>query len=181
MTIRAVHLMGSAVLRERAAEVGTVDDEVRELVRDLFQTMHADSGVGLAGNQVGVARRAAVVQTDDDDAVVLIDPVIVEREGTVRGEEGCLSIPDIFADVERAARIVVETTTLDNERVQVEATDLRSRAIQHEIDHLDGVLFLDRLSPFKRRILLKKWRKSKWATMGQTKEVLPATNGHKRF
>jgi peptide deformylase len=173
--------MGSPVLREQATPVGGVDDEVRLLVRDLFDTMHADNGIGLAGNQVGVARRVAVVQTDDDDTVVLIDPEIVERAGKIRGEEGCLSIPDIFADVERAAHIVVETTTLDNDRVRIEATDLRSRAIQHEIDHLDGVLFLDHLSPFKRRLLLKKWRKSRWADMGQIKEITGTQGAARRF
>lgn len=181
MPVLPIHLLGSTVLRERSAAVEAVDDEIRAFVQDLFETMEADDGIGLAANQVGVARRIAVVQTDDDDAVVLIDPEVVEREGTVRGEEGCLSIPDIFADVDRAARIVVETTTLDNERLRIEATDLRSRAIQHEIDHLDGMLFLDRLSPLKRRLLLRKWKKSKWAAMGRTKEVPPAKDGGRRF
>jgi len=177
MSVRDIHLLGSPVLREPAQPIGTVDGEIQQLVRDLFDTMHADSGIGLAANQIGIARRAAVVQTEEDDAVILLDPDIVSRDGHIRGEEGCLSIPDIFADVNRARRIVVETTTLDNERVQVEAEELRARAIQHEIDHLDGILFLDRLSPLKRRMLLKKWRKSRWATMGTVKEVLagPAT------
>ena len=181
MPVLPIHLLGSSVLRERSQPVGAVDDEVRQFVRDLFETMEADSGIGLAANQVGVARRVAVVQTNDDDAVVLIDPEIVEREGSSRGEEGCLSIPDIFADVDRAARIVVETTTLDNERVRISADDLRARAIQHEIDHLDGILFLDRLSPLKRRLLLRKWKKSKWASMGPTKDVPPLKTGHRRF
>jgi peptide deformylase len=171
MSLRAIHLLGSPVLRERSAEVGAVDDEIRDFVRDLFDTMHADSGIGLAANQVGVARRVAVVQTDENDAVVLIDPVILEREGTVRGEEGCLSIPEIFADVDRSMRIVVETTTLDNERVSVEATDLRARAIQHEIDHLDGVLFIDHLSPLKRRLLMQKWKRQRRGETGYIKQV----------
>ncbi len=177
MTPRPIHLLGSPVLRERAVEIEKVDDEVRQLVRDLFDTMHADNGIGLAANQVGIARRVAVVQTEDEDAVVLIDPVIVEREGQVKGEEGCLSIPDIFGDVERSARIVIETTTVDNERVRVEATDLRSRAIQHEIDHLEGVLFLDHLSPLKRRMLMKKWKKLRKGQSGHIKEVAPPATG----
>jgi len=181
VAIRSVYLMGAPVLRELAEPVQQVDDEVRGLVRDLFETMHADSGIGLAGNQIGVARRVAVVQTEEDDPLALIDPVIVEREGKARGEEGCLSIPDIFADVDRAERIVVETTTLDNQRVRVEANDLRARAIQHEIDHLDGVLFLDHLSPLKRRMLLKKWQKSRWAKMGTTKEVGAPSNAARRL
>ncbi len=181
MTLRPIHLLGSPVLRERAAEIEQVDDEVRQLVRDLFDTMHADNGIGLAASQVGIARRVAVVQTEEDDAVVLIDPVIVEREGQVKGEEGCLSIPDIFADVERSARIVVEITTVDNERVRVEASDLVSRAIQHEIDHLEGVLFLDHLSPLKRRMLMKKWKKLRKGTSGYIKEVVPRATGTTGF
>ena len=175
MSLRAIHLLGSPVLRERAAEVHEVDDEVRTLVRDLLDTMVADRGIGLAGNQVGVARRVAVVQIEDEDAVILIDPVILDREGVVRGEEGCLSIPEIFADIDRAHRVVVETTTLDNRRVTVEATDLRARAIQHEIDHLDGILFIDHVSPLKRRMLMKKWKKSRKGDTSLLKEVAPVT------
>jgi len=181
VTLRPIHLLGSPVLRERAAEIEQVDDEVRQLVRDLFDTMHADNGIGLAANQVGIARRVAVVQTEEDDAVVLIDPVMVEREGQVKGEEGCLSIPDIFADVERSARVVVEITTVDNERVRVEASDLVSRAIQHEIDHLEGVLFLDHLSPLKRRMLMKKWKKLRKGASGYIKEVVPRATGTTGF
>ena len=173
MSIRSIHLLGSPVLRQRADEVGAVDEEIRAFVQDLFDTMHADRGIGLAANQVGVARRVAVVQTEDDDAVVLIDPVILERDGKVRGEEGCLSIPEIFADVDRAQRIVVETTTLEGERVTVEATDLRARAIQHEIDHLDGILFLDHVSPLKRRMLMQRWKRQRKGETGYIKEVLP--------
>jgi peptide deformylase len=177
MSIRTIHLLGSPILREQAQAVREVDDEVRQLVTDLFETMHADDGIGLAANQVGVTRRVAVVEAGDEPHVVLIDPEIVEREGKIRGEEGCLSIPDIFGDVERSARIVVETTTLDGERARVEASDLVSRAIQHEIDHLDGVLFIDHLSPLKRRMLMKKWKKSRKGTPGYLKEVSAAKGG----
>jgi peptide deformylase len=151
--------------------VDAVDAGVRSLVEDLFDTMCADKGIGLAANQVGATQRVAVVDVGDDDPLVLINPVIVEREGTARAEEGCLSIPDIFADLDRAARIIVETTNLEGIRHRVEATELKSRAIQHEIDHLDGVLFLDRLSPLKRRMLLKKWQKLRKGQTGYLKEV----------
>jgi len=173
MSIRTIHLLGSPVLRERAREVNEVNDEIRQLVADLFETMHADDGIGLAANQVGLAHRVAVVEAGDEPRVVLIDPVIVEREGKIRGEEGCLSIPDIFGDVERSARIIVETTSLDGERVRVEASDLVSRAIQHEIDHLDGILFIDHLSPLKRRMLMTKWKKLRKGKSGYLKEVEP--------
>jgi peptide deformylase len=181
MSIRNIHLLGSPALRQRSEEMGTVDDDIRELVRDLFDTMRADQGIGLAANQVGVAKRVAVVHTEDEEPVVLIDPTILERDGHVRGEEGCLSIPDIFADVDRANRVVVETTTLDNERIRVEAHDLEARAIQHEIDHLDGILFIDHLSPLKRRMLMKKWHKSRKGQSGYLKEVSPTTESSSRF
>ncbi len=181
MAVRPIHLLGSPVLRERTAVVGRVDEAVRQLVKDLFDTMYADQGIGLAANQIGILRRVAVVDAGEDDTVVLIDPVIVEREGKVSGEEGCLSIPDIFGDVDRAARIVVETTSMDNRRLRIEATDLKSRALQHEVDHLDGILFLDHLSPLKRQMLMKKWRKSRKGQSGYLKEVSPPAEQSARF
>ncbi len=171
MTIRPIHLLGSPVLRQRATEVGQINDEVRQLVADLFETMRADDGIGLASNQVGETRRVAVVEAGEDPPVVLIDPVIVERDGKIRGEEGCLSIPEIFGDVDRSAQIVVATTSLEGERLRITAADLCSRAIQHEIDHLDGILFLDHLSPLKRRMLMKKWKKLRKGKTGYLKEV----------
>lgn len=174
MTIRPVHLLGSPVLRERAKEIAAVDDEVRRLVEELRETMHLYKGVGLAANQVGIARRVAVVETEENDLVVLINPMIVESDGEIIEEEGCLSIPDVYGDVRRAARIVVETTGLDGRRVQVSATDLKARAIQHEIDHLDGILFLDRLSLFRRQLLLRKWKNLRKGETSLLREV-PAT------
>lgn len=172
MTVRPIHLLGSDVLRECAGQVGTVDDEVRQLVRDLFDTMYAAKGVGLAANQIGISRRVAVVHASEDaEPLVLIDPAIVEREGDITDEEGCLSIPDVYADVTRSARIVVETTTLDGSRVRIPAIDLQSRAVQHEIDHLDGILFLDRLSPLKRRLMLRKWKTLRKGQTGLLREV----------
>jgi len=160
MARRAIHYLGSPALREPGHEVGEVTDEVRELVEDLFETMRAARGIGLAAQQVGLALRVAVVDTGEEPGeIVLIDPVIVEREGEVRAEEGCLSIPDVYGDVDRARQIVVEATQLDGTRARFEISDLTARAVQHEIDHLDGVLFLDHLSLLKRKMLLKKWKK----------------------
>ena len=174
MSLRPLHLLGSPVLRERAREGGTPTAATAAFVQDLFDTMRMADGVGLAANQVGVAERVAVVDTRDGEPIVLIDPVIVERYGRERGEEGCLSIPDLFGEVERATRIVVETTALDGSRVRVEAVDLRARAVQHEIDHLDGVLFVDHLSPLKRRMLLRKWDKQRKGESGFIKTLVPA-------
>jgi peptide deformylase len=166
-----IHLLGSPVLRERSPDVATVDDEVRAFVADMFDTMRASKGVGLAANQVGVARRIAVVETDDEHSYALINPVIVERSGTVKDEEGCLSIPEIYGDVERSARVVVEALDVNGRKQRIEGTELLARAIQHEIDHLDGILFLDRVGPFKRRFLLRQWEKSRKGQTGYIKRV----------
>ena len=176
MSLRSLHLLGSPVLRQHSAEVKTVDDEVRRLVADLFETMDAAKGVGLAANQVGVARRVAVVDADGD-RFVMIDPVIVETEGRSTAEEGCLSIPDIYGDVTRPERVVIEALDQEGSRYKKEATGLKARAIQHEIDHLDGIIFLDHLSLLKRGMLLSRWRREHKDDSGYTKEVQAASAG----
>jgi peptide deformylase len=170
MSLLPLHLLGSPVLRQRSAEVATPDDDVRRLVDDMFETMDAAKGVGLAANQVGVARRVAVVDADGD-RFVMIDPVILESEGRVTAEEGCLSIPDIYGDVARAERVVLEATDLEGNRYRRDATGLKARAIQHELDHLDGILFLDHLSLIRRQMLLARWRREHKDDTGYTKEV----------
>jgi peptide deformylase len=170
MSLLPLHLLGSPVLRQHSAEVKTVDHEIRQLVADLFDTMDAAKGVGLAANQVGVARRVAVVDADGD-RFVMIDPAIIETEGRSTAEEGCLSIPDIYGDVTRPERVVVEALDQDGSRYRKEATGLKARAIQHEIDHLDGILFLDHLSLLKRGMLLSRWRREHKDDAGYTKEV----------
>ena len=122
MSLRQLHLLGSPVLRQRAHEVARVDDGVRALVADLYETMRAAKGVGLASNQVGVARRVAVVSVENEGEFPLINPVIVESDGRQVAEEGCLSIPDIYADVERAERLVVETLDESGTRKRIEAS-----------------------------------------------------------
>ncbi|HEY8196585.1 MAG TPA: peptide deformylase [Gemmatimonadales bacterium] len=176
MSLRSLHLLGSPVLRQHSAEVKTVDDEIRRLVADLFETMDAAKGVGLAANQVGVARRVAVVDADGD-RFVMIDPIIVETEGSSTAEEGCLSIPDIYGDVTRPERVVVEALDQEGARYKKEATGLKARAIQHEIDHLDGIIFLDHLSLLKRGMLLSRWRREHKDDAGYTKEVQAASAG----
>ncbi len=180
MTVRMLHLLGSPVLRQKSAAVPAVDDAVRQLVDDLFETMRAAKGVGLAANQIGVARRVAVVDIGEDDPppLVLINPVIVERGDEEESvEEGCLSIPEIFGDVMRRVRIVVEAMDRDGNHSRVEAHGYKARAIQHEIDHLDGILFLDHLSAVKRSLLLSKWKKLRKGQTGYLKEVTPEPAG----
>jgi peptide deformylase len=158
MSLLPLHLLGSPVLRERSAEVSAIDDEVRQFVDDLFETMHAAKGVGLAANQVGVARRVAVVETEDEK-LVLINPVILEAEGRDTAEEGCLSIPKVYADVTRPEKVVLEATDREGNRYTKTLDGLAARAVQHEIDHLDGILFVDHLGLLKRKRILSKWKK----------------------
>jgi peptide deformylase len=138
--------------------VAVVDDAVRQFIEDLFEAMDAAKGVGLAANQVGVTSRVAVVDVEGH-RFAMVNPVIREASGRSRAEEGCLSIPDLYADVTRAERIVLEAMDREGLVFTLEARDLVARAIQHEIDHLDGILFIDRLSPLKRQLLLGKWKK----------------------
>jgi peptide deformylase len=173
VSVRQLHLLGSPVLRQRALEIAQADGEVRTLIADLFETMRAANGVGLASNQIGEARRVAVVSVEDQGEYALVNPLILEAEGAERGEEGCLSIPDIFGEVERATRVVVEAGDEEGRRRRIEATGLLARAIQHEIDHLDGILFVDRVSPLKRRRLLADWKKSRKGESGYLKDVVP--------
>ncbi|MDH5643210.1 MAG: peptide deformylase [Gemmatimonadota bacterium] len=174
MALRPLHLLSSPVLRERAQEVEDIDAEIRTLVDDLYDTMYAAEGIGLAANQIGIAKRVAVVDIGEGNRILLLNPVIVSKDGKEKAEEGCLSIPDIFGEVERAVNIVLETMDLDGKRHTLNLSDLEARAVQHEIDHLDGILFLDHLSPLRRRMLLKKWKKSRKGETGYLKEVTPA-------
>jgi peptide deformylase len=174
MSLLPLHLLGSPVLRQHSADVKTVDEDVRRLVGDMFETMDAAKGVGLAANQVGVARRVAVVDADGD-RFAMIDPVILETEGRSTAEEGCLSIPDIYGDVTRPERVVLEALDEEGKPYRKEATGLKARAIQHEIDHLDGILFLDHLSLLKRQMLLSRWRREHKDDAVYTKEVQAAS------
>ena len=173
-SVRKLHLLGSPALRQRSTPVATLDDDVRQLVDDLFATMRKAKGVGLAANQVGVPLRVAVVDVGEDDpgALVLINPRIVQASDVVeKAEEGCLSIPDIYGDVERPLAVTVEALDYHGRRYRSEVSGLKARAVQHEIDHLDGLLFLDHLSALKRSLLLSKWRKSRKDKSGYLKDL----------
>lgn len=171
MTVRPIHLLGSPVLRERSEPVDVVTDDTRDLIDDLFETMYAAKGIGLAANQVGVATRIAVVDTGGETRLALINPRVVESQGEERQEEGCLSIPDLYGEVARPAVAEVEALDRKGNLFRVRAEGLLARAIQHEIDHLDGVLFVDRLSLVKRRLLLAKWRKQRKGKKGHLLHV----------
>lgn len=158
MAVRDLHLLGSPVLRQQSAEVSELTAEVRRFIDDLFETMDAAKGVGLAANQVGVATRIAVVGVQEE-RFVMVNPVIVSAEGKDRAEEGCLSIPELYGDVTRPERIVLEATDREGKPYRMEAGGLLARAIQHEVDHLDGILFIDHLGALKRQLLVARWKK----------------------
>lgn len=145
MSIHQIRVFGDPVLRQRADEVGLVDDGIRKLMKDLIDTMHAAPGVGLAANQIGVLRRV-IVWENEEEAGVLADPAIIERKGSEESDEACLSLPGLAYPVARATWVLVAGLDGSGNRIQVEATDLTARILQHEIDHLDGVLFIDHLS-----------------------------------
>ncbi len=156
-----IRIFGDPVLREKCAPVAEIDNDVRRLAEDMRETMYDADGIGLAAPQVGVPIRLFVydVRESGIEPGVLVNPEIVEEKGSVKEEEGCLSIPGLSETVERSASIVARGLGLDGEPVEIRAEGVLSRCIQHERDHLDGVLFLDRVSPLKRKILLSKWRK----------------------
>ena len=153
------------LLRELAQPITNIRADVARLVEDLAETMYAAPGVGLAAPQVGVAQRVIVLDIRREDEapgtrlLKLINPEITERDGEVIWEEGCLSVPELTAPVKRARRVLVRAWTPDEKEVQVEAEELLAVALQHEIDHLDGKLFLDRLSRLKRDLYRARQRK----------------------
>lgn len=164
MAALEIRMMGDPVLREKAEAIAEVDDDVRRLAQDMFDAMYTADGVGLAAPQVGISRRLIVVDPREEgvEPVALVNPSVVEvGDEPDRAEEGCLSIPGLREVVERPATVVVEALDLDGEAVRIEADGLLARVLLHEVDHLDGVLFLDRVSPLKRKMLLKKWDKVK--------------------
>ena len=145
-------------LRKKALPVETINDEIKILAMDMLETMYDEGGIGLAATQVNVQKRVAVMDLSEgkDNPVVLVNPEITCTEGTREMLEGCLSVPDYFDTVERAEWIRYQYLDLDGDRIESETDGLQAVCIQHEIDHLDGKLFIDYLSPLKRQRLRKK-------------------------
>jgi peptide deformylase len=151
------------VLQEQGADVTEFNDELRRFVADMFETMYASQGIGLAAQQVGVAKRITVIDVSGgkkpEDKLVLINPEIILSEGKQYEEEGCLSFPEIREKVQRAARVRVRAQNAKGEWFEIDGEELLARAFQHEIDHLNGVLFIFRMSPLKRSFVLRKIKK----------------------
>jgi peptide deformylase len=163
--VRKIHLYGDPVLREKAAPAGPVDADVRALAADLLDTLTAADGVGLAAPQIGVLRRVLAVHPPPDGAGVregprvYVDPEVLERSGEQESaEEGCLSIPGIYEQVRRPREVLVRARDLDGTSFEVRVDGIVARILQHEIDHLDGVLFVDRVGPMRRALLKRRLR-----------------------
>jgi peptide deformylase len=163
MAIRDILRYPDKRLRNKAEPVAEVTDEVRAFVNDLLETMYAAPGVGLAAPQVGVSWRIFVIDVAPSDAPsdprVLINPEVVHREGEQVWEEGCLSFPGIHEEIERAARVTLRATGLDGKPFEITGEGLLAVALQHEFDHLDGMLMIDRVSLLKRRMIQREMQK----------------------
>ncbi|MGE3956073.1 MAG: peptide deformylase [Vicinamibacterales bacterium] len=161
--IRPLMRYGAHVLHQPAAPVAAITPEIDVLVRDMVETMYAAPGIGLAAPQIGVPLRIFVIDLsvgrDPNGLIVMINPEFVERDGMQLEEEGCLSVPGFNATVVRPKRAVVKGLDRDGNPQQLEGTDLLARAFQHEMDHLDGTIFVDRLRGLKREMIVRKIRK----------------------
>ncbi len=163
MALLRIRKFPDPVLKTEARPVDNIDGSLNHFVDSMVQTMYAAPGVGLAATQVGEARRIIVLDTDHENIgkhlLKLINPEIVEREGSIVWEEGCLSVIDYNADVERSSKVLVRAWTPDEKPIEIEASDLLAVALQHEIDHLDGKLFIDRISRIKRDLYKRRLAK----------------------
>jgi len=157
MAVLEIITIGHPTLATRARPVENINQEIVELARNMVETMHQAPGIGLAAPQVNVSLRLITVDLsvgeNKDELIVMVNPEIVEAEGEQTGEEGCLSVPGVYEKVLRPSRLLLKGYDLDGQEIRLEATDLMARVFCHEIDHLEGKLFVDRLSPLKRRLV----------------------------
>ncbi|MEK6700536.1 MAG: peptide deformylase [Nitrospirota bacterium] len=167
MAVREIKTYPDPVLRNKTARVETIDDTIQRLIEDMVETMHAAPGVGLAANQVGVPLQLAVIdlstreeQESRHPLLVLINPEILSTQGSVIAEEGCLSLPEYAEKIKRAAKVTVRAQDRRGKPFKIEADGLMAKALQHEIDHLNGLLLIDRLSTLKKDIFKRKYRKA---------------------
>lgn len=160
MTPLPLRVLGDPILRAETKRVVSINADLQQLIDAMFETMYAARGIGLAAPQVGRTERLAVVDVDEEP-LVLINPEIISAQGMEKAEEGCLSIPDIYGDVERPDSIRLRAMDREGNIFERDATGLLARCIQHEIDHLHGKLFIDYLSVLKKRSVMAKWAKEK--------------------
>lgn len=165
MALLEIKTYPDKVLREQAALVNNVSEEIQQLIDNMIETMYAAPGIGLAAPQVGVSRRVIVIDIRHKEEiktplVVMINPEIVFAEGEVNSEEGCLSIPGYTATVKRAEKVIAQGLNRKGKAIKIECSDLLAISLQHEIDHLNGILLIDRISPIKREFFKKRFKKA---------------------
>jgi peptide deformylase len=162
--VRPIRTYPDKVLRNVAEDVIQVTDDIRQVVTDMLETMCSARGVGLAANQIGVPLRIITIETEFDEQsapLVIINPEILESQGEDTGEEGCLSIPGFYETVKRAKKATVRGSDLEGKEFRIECEGLLARACQHELDHLNGILFVDHLSPIKKQLFKREYAKEK--------------------
>lgn len=148
MAIRIVRENGDEILRKRSREVEVVDDKIRQILEDMVETLHSYNGVGLAGPQIGLLKRLVVIDLyDDNGPIKLVNPKIVKQKGEQEVEEGCLSFPNQYAKIIRPAEVVIEALDENGKKIKIKGEKLLAQAISHELDHLDGILFVDKIIP----------------------------------
>jgi len=165
MSVREIKKYPDIVLKEKTKPVTDCNAELDKLIDDMIETMYAAPGVGLAANQVGVSKQVAVIDVSVRDEksplIVIVNPEIVHREGEVEAEEGCLSVPDYTAVLKRAMKVYVKGLDRNGKPVEIEAEGLLARALQHEIDHLNGILFVDRMGRIRKEFFKKRYAREK--------------------
>lgn len=166
MALLQIRTYPDPILREKAAEVKEFDEDLKRLVRDMAETMYAAPGIGLAANQVGIAKQIVVIDVRNDDGsqtglLALINPRIVKTEGEYIGEEGCLSLPGEQTEIKRYGKIKVQAQNVEGEQIEMDVEEYLAAVFQHEIDHLNGVLLVDRITPLRRAAMKKRLTRQK--------------------
>jgi peptide deformylase len=164
MAVLKIRTYPDEVLKKKAEPVKQIDSAIQKLIDDMIETMHTSSGIGLAATQVGISKRIIVIDLSsiekDLSPIILINPEIVESDSLIDSEEGCLSIPGYRSVIKRAGRVVVKGLDREGKEIKIEGTGLLARALQHEIDHLDGILFVDRMGAIKKELFKKRYAKT---------------------
>jgi peptide deformylase len=153
------------ILKQKTAELSDIDAQTQNIIDDMIETMHGACGIGLAANQVGISQRLCVLdlslrESNKIPLIVLINPVVFQKDGLADAEEGCLSIPGYMTSIKRAEKVLVKGLNREGKPIEIEGDGLLARALQHEIDHLDGFLFIDRMSPIRREFFKRRYKKS---------------------
>lgn len=163
MALLEINKFPDKILKQKTLPVENLDSFTQHLIDNMIETMHFARGIGLAANQVGVSKRLCVVdmsvKEDKGQLIVIVNPVIVEKEGMIDAEEGCLSIPGYMTSIKRPEKVFIKGISREGKDIEMEATGLLARVFQHEIDHLDGFLFIDRMSPIRREFFKRRYKK----------------------